>query len=503
MRARPAPVLYSCDSIRRAATEFRGLPEVVDEEVAAGAAVGETTAVPSLQGGALLSGPVSRALLFLAVPVLVEQFLNLLVGLTDTYLAGTVSKEATAAIGLGAMVDWLASLLFGFIGAGATALVSRHAGAGDGRGANHFANQSVSASLVLGAIVAAAVLLGAPMLPRALDWDVRTSQIATLYFHTVSAGYVLLAVTSIASSCWRGMGDTRTPLYIMAMVNAVNIVVSTLLRYGPGPIPELGVRGIVIGTLLARVLGGVLVIALLLRGRSGLRLRRSELRFRAESARRVLRVGVPAGLDGALLWSGQFLFLMIISALAVGAEQAATLAAHFVGIKVEALSYLPAFAWATAASTLVGQSLGARQPGRARRSGHLAALQGSVMCLVMGVIYFVFAPQIYAAFNNNPDLARVSRIGVPALRALAFFQVPLACTIVYTNALRGAGDTRWPLLFSAIGMGLVRLPLAYVGGVVLEGGLLGAWTGMFGDLLLRGILSGVRFARGKWQHIQV
>jgi Na+-driven multidrug efflux pump len=263
------------------------------------------------------------------------------------------------------------------------------------------------------------------------------------------------------------------------------------------------VVGIVIGTVTARTLGGLMVLALLLRGRSGLRLHGHELRFRAESLRRLLRVGIPAGLDGSLLWTGQFLFLMIISRLATGAEQAAIVAAHFVGIRVEALSYLPAFAWATAASTMVGQSLGAGDRQRARISGHLAAWQAAAMCTLMGLGYFAFAPQIYAAFNSNEDLERVTTIGVPALRMLAFFQIPLALMIVYTNALRGAGDTRYPLLYTLTGMVAVRLPLAYLFGIVLDGGLLGAWVGMCADMTVRAALSTTRFVRGQWQRVQV
>jgi Na+-driven multidrug efflux pump len=219
--------------------------------------------------------------------------------------------------------------------------------------------------------------------------------------------------------------------------------------------------------------------------------------------RRLLRIGIPAGVDGALLWVGQFGFLMIISQLGTGREQSAIVAAHFVGIRIESLSYLPAFAWATAAATLVGQSLGAGDLPRARSSGHRAALQGSILCAAMGVVYFLFAGQIYALFNASEDLERVAAVGVPALRMVAFFQIPLALMIVYTNALRGAGDTRYPMIFTLLGMGLVRLPAAYVLGVVFEAGLIGAWVGMCADLTLRGALSTARFFSGRWQAIRV
>lgn len=487
------------------------MTEVIDDGGAVEAPMSEAPALPPasadgvLRGpaGPLLTRPAGRALLMLAAPVLAEQFLNLLVGLTDVYLAGTISKEATAAIGLASQVGWLVGLLLGFIGVGATALVSRHAGMGAVEESNHFSNQSMAAAVVMGGLGAGLVILLAPLLPKLLSWEAAPSAIVVQYLRIDALGYLLFSLTVIGSACWRGMGDTRTPLYVMTVVNIVNVMVSAALRFGWGPIPEVGVAGIAIGTVTARSLGGVLVVILLLRGRSGLRLHRREMRFRRASMARLLKVGIPAGIDGGLLWIGQFLFLAIISRLATGELQAATVAAHFVGIRVEALSYLPAFAWATAAATLVGQSLGAGDPQRARHCGHLAAAQGAALCFTMGVLYFAFTRSIYAAFNANEDLERVAAVGVPALRLLAFFQIPLAMMIIYTNALRGAGDTQYPLLFTVIGTLGIRLSVAYVCGIVLEGGLIGAWIGMCADMTFRAVASWVRFVRGKWARIEV
>lgn len=476
------------------------LPDVVDEAAAVEAPVAEGYS-PDIRK-LLLTGGVGAALTWLALPVLAEQFLHLLVGLVDTYLAGTVNKEATSAIGLATTVVWLVHLMFGFIGIGATALVSRHAGMGQPRRANHFSNQAIALALLMGFAECGLMYLAAPLLPRFLNWEPEPTRIAIMYLRIDCWGYMLYSLTLIGAACWRGMGDTRTPLYVMAVVNFWNMAASTTLRFGLVGLPEMGVVGIPVGTVSSRLLGGMIVLVLLIRGRGGLKLMLGEMRYRWDSIVRLLRVGVPAGIDGLLLWTGQFLFLKIISALDTGEQQAAVVAAHIVGIRVEALSYLPAFAWAMAASTMVGQCLGAGDPQRASRSGHLAAFMGAMLCFVMGIAYFIFAPQIYWLFNAN-DYERVAAIGVPALRMVAFFQIPLALMIIYTNALRGAGDTRWPLLFTAIGMGLVRLPLAYLGGIVLDGGLLGAWIGMCADLTCRAVLSTIRFARGKWQRIAV
>lgn len=479
------------------------MPDAIDEATAVEGPVAESLSCPPATANQLLSRSVSSALLWLALPVLAEQSLFLLLGLTEMFLAGTISKEATTAIGLASQVGWLATLLFSFVGVGATALVSRHTGMGDGRGANHFTNQAMGAAVILGIGACALVQLAAPSMPALLHWTGEPAEIGVRFLRVDACGHIIAATVVIASACWRGTGDTRTPLYIMCVANLFNMLVSTTLRFGWGPIPSYGVMGIAYGTLFARILGGSIVIVLLIRGRSGLQLLRRELPFRRESMIRLFRVGIPAGIDGILLWSGQFAFLMIISSLATGEEQAAVVAAHFVGIRVEALSYLPAWAWGVAAATMVGQSLGAGRPDRARRSGHLAAAQGASLCLLMGIGYFAFARQIYGLMNASGDLERVSAIGVPALRLLAFFQIPCALMIIYPNALRGAGDTRYPLLYTLLGMVIWRLPLAYVCGVLLHGGLVGAWIGMCADMTFRALCNGIRFARGRWATIQV
>lgn len=477
--------------------------EVIDDAAAAGQGAIEVLDYAPRPTNALLTRPVGAALLWLALPVLGEQTLQMLVGLVDMALAGTVGKEASAAVGLASYVNWLANLLFAFIGAGATALVSRHVGMGRPDQSNHFSNQALAVATFLGMLVYALIAVCAPALTRVLGWEPEPARLAVQFLRINAAGQIVASLTIIAGACWRGMGDTRTSLYVMCVINVVNMTVATALCFGWGPIPAIGVPGIAIGAMTAQITGGAVVVWLLIRGRSGIRLRRHELRFRTDSLKRILRVGVPAGLDGLFLWLGQFVFLMIISRLATGADQAATVAAHFVGIRAESLSYLPAFAWATAAATLVGQSLGAGDAARARRSGHLAAMQSAGLCAFMGVIYFVFAHPIYALFNSSDDLTRVASIGVPALRGLALFQIPLAFMIVYTIALRGAGDTRYPLLFTLIGMVGFRLPLAYVCGIVLKGGLVGAWIGMYADMTVRASLTTWRFMRGKWVHVKV
>jgi putative MATE family efflux protein len=334
---------------------------------------------------------------------------------------------------------------------------------------------------------------------------------AILYLRIDAVGHFLGCAMFVGNACLRGAGDTRTPMRVMVIVNLTNMAVSAALVFGvAGLIPPCGVAGIAWGTTAARLLGGSLVLLTLIRaqgaswsregGSALLKLRLSRMAPHGEMFRRLLRIGIPAGMDGLALWLGQMVFLRIINGLAEGREQADIFAAHVTGVRIESLTYLPAYAWASAAATMVGQSLGARDENRAVRSGHIAAVQAGVQAGLLSLVYFFFAPQLYGFFSAEPQVVAV---GVPAFRLLAFFQIPLAAEIVFKNALRGAGDTRYPLVFTLIGMFAVRMPLGYLAGHVLNGGLVGAWIGMCGDLLLRSILSTARFLQGGWKRVRV
>jgi len=459
----------------------------------------------------LLTGSVGRALLGLAVPVLAEQILNTLVGITDIFLARFVGPRATVAVGMAAQFGWLIGILFGLVGTAATALVARSFGQRAYAQAGHVANQAIGIALGMGVVFSLGVLAVAPRIPPLFGLESDAVPLAVRYVRIDAVGHLLSGVLFVGSACLRGAGDTRSPLGVMIIVNACNIAVSAVLTLGLGGVPTLGVAGIAAGTAVARLMGGGLILLTLARGRASgpaasidsaarLRLDRRHLRPRPETFRRLMRIGLPAGLDGLAIWLGQLLFVKIINALAKGDLQTDIYAAHIIGIRIESLSYLPSFAWATAAATMVGQSLGAGRPDRAYRSGQLAARQAATLTFLLGLTYTLLAPQWYRLFT---DSARVIAIGTPALRLLGLFQIPCALMIVYVGALRGAGDTRFPLLFSLVGMVVVRLPLAYLGGHVLGWGLPGAWIGMFADMTARAGLGMWRFMQGGWKRVRV
>lgn len=446
----------------------------------------------------LLVGNLRTTLLWLALPILAEQFLTFCVGFVDTWLSGRISRDATSAVGTAAYIGWLASLLFGMVGTGTTALVSRAWGRGDREEANRIANRSIAMAGVMGAGVCLLFYTAAPLLVTFLDMRGEQYRIAVRYLRVDAFGHLIGGFSIIGAAVLRGAGDTRSPMLILGTVSVMNMIASPLLVFGFGPFAEYGVDGVVYGTLIARLTGGVLMLAMLARGISGLRLSRNALRLRGNTVRRILRIGLPALFDGAVIWAAQMVFLRIISV--VDGNQPGAYAAHMVGIQLEAVTYLPAVAWGIAAATMVGQSLGGDDRGRALRVGHEAVRQCSLLAAVISLVFFFGAEAIYHLMHTDPV---VHAAGVTAFRMNACFQIPLAVSIIYVFALRGAGDTRSPLLINVFGVVAVRIPLAYLLGIVYEWGLLGAWIGMAADVTVRAVLVGIRYARGQWTSTRI
>ncbi len=252
------------------------------------------------------------------------------------------------------------------------------------------------------------------------------------------------------------------------------------------------------------------VLIFLARGRAGLHLRWREMRPDITLMRRLLRISIPASLDTLVLGLCQLWFLALVNRLGSVAT-----AAHGIAIRWESLGYLSGQAFATAAAALVGQNLGGQRPAEAMRSGWIAWRLGLIAMTIMGGIFYVLAPAMFGLFCPEPHQHAVIVAGVPVLRLVAFAMPALACIIIFNGCLRGAGDTRVPMLMTLIGFLAIRIPAAYLlmfdsvtlGPLgTLPGlglGLYGAWLAMFIDLLARGVMYLLRFAGGSWKHIRV
>lgn len=455
---------------------------------------------------AAAAAPTARRRVFtLALPSVGEQVLNTLVGLVDVYLVGNLSAAAAASLGygsatalaaagLGNQFTWLMMVSFMAVGIGATALVARAVGARDHASLGRIVRQAFVMALLVGAAATAIGLVAPGPFLALIAAPPETREISAAYVRINAAAYMPAVLLLVGTACLRGAGDTRTPLLVMLGVNAVNIGVSWLLVNGQLGLPALGVHGAAAGTALARGLGGLAVLGLLLRGHAGLRLTRGPARD-PETLRRLTRVGLPAAGEQLIFQGALLIFVRFVNALGTTAY-----AAHNITITIESLSFLPGLGYAAATSALVGQALGARDPRRAEGYAYEALLQGGLMMSLLGATMVAFPSELVGIFTDDPAVIAAA---TPILRAAGLVQPALAVSFILLGAMRGAGDTRWPMLSRLVTTWAVRLPLTIVGVGWLGLGLPGVWLAMCADFTLQAILALWRFKAGRWQRLEV
>jgi putative MATE family efflux protein len=459
-----------------------------------------------------------RAMLVLALPVLAEESLNLLVGYTDWFLAGRflAGREPLAAMGLMAYFLWMLPSFFTIVSIGALAVVARLIGAGQRREAEHVARQA----LLLGLCVAAAGMVLALVLGSrfiaAMQLEGPSAVLAARYMRIITPAIPFVMLEQVGTACLRGAGDTVTGLVARVALNLVNVAVSTTLVTGWGPLPALGWEGLAIGTATGHVVGGSIILWRLLRGGGGIRLTGAadghwlrQWRWDGPTVRRILRVGVPGGIDVWAVLVCHLIYVAIINSLGTVAQ-----AAHGLGVQIEALSYLPGSAFQVAAATLAGQSLGAADQRRAVRGVLLCAASACTIMAAAGVVLFFGGESIARMFVG--ERTEVAILTGQLLKIVAFSCPALALLMVFLGALRGSGDTAWPLAITFIGLVGVRIPgacfLAWdevrlpLVDVVLPAaglGVAGAWYAMIADVILRSLLAAGRFLQGGWKKVRV
>lgn len=440
----------------------------------------------------------------LALPAVGEQVLNTLVGMADVFLVGHLSLTASqqlgytsasalAGSGLANQLVWLAVVFFMAVGIGCTALVARACGADDMELAGRALHQSLLIGLVLGLIATLlAVLLAEPGL-RMLGAAPDVLPLGVDFLNISAIAFVPIALTTIGTAALRGVGDTRSPLLVMLGVNLINIGCSWLLINGNLGMPVLGVAGAAIGATIARTLGSLALIALLVRGCSGLKFRLIP-RFDPDILKRILRIGAPSGGEQLVFQGALLLFVVFLTSLGTAAY-----AAHNVVITIESFSFLPGMGYAAAASALVGQSLGARNPQEAEAVAYETLFQSGLMMSLLGVLMVLFPRQLVGLFITDPAVLAAAEA---PMRIAGLLQPFMAINFVMSGGLRGAGDTRWPLYTKLISTWGVRLPLVLL--LMRFGyGLAGFWIAMMSDFAVQAALAFWRFRGGKWKSIRV
>lgn len=436
-------------------------------------------------------------ILKLALPAIGENLLYMLVFIVDTLLIGWLrDPEALAAVSLGGLFIMIANSLFAAISISATAVVARRFGERDYPRAQRAAGQSVTIALIAAALMVALiwpladellVLMGGT--PKVVEWG-------AIYMRIILSTSFFTFPMIVLNGIMRGSGDTRTPMYLTGVMNIWNAVAAYLLVLGPGAFPSLGVIGAGVATASARLLGGLLAFYVVFTGKSYIHLSpRHILVWDADLVKTIFRLALPATGETIVMRIGSTLFMRIVSALGP-----VNLAAHQIAVSVESLSFMPGFGMATAATTLMGQALGAGQVELAEKSAHRCLKLASLIMGSIALVFLTFGRHLVTVFGATPEVLDLAGM---AVRISAFEQLPLAVQMVLGGSLRGAGDTRSPMVVTMVGTFLFRISTVYLLAIVLGWGLAGVWWGTAIDWTGRAVMMYLMFRRGRWREVKV
>lgn len=434
----------------------------------------------------------------LAWPSITTNVLQSIVGIVDMAIVGRVSVDAQAAVGSGHRIFFIGQAVMMAITAGTTALVARSWGANERAEAERATYASLVFCCGLSLVLCALGVGFAEPLAASFGLPEPTTVQTADFIRWLSAFHLGFTIQFVIGVALRAVGDVITPLVVGALTNVANVVLVYGLVFGelpgiPLPIEPMGVRGAAIASGLAFTLGSVVMLGLYLAGR--LRLRpRAAGSLTLDRLRRLWHIGYPSGLEQAVFQGGFYVFIVIVSQYGTAPN-----AAYNIGVQLLSLSFVIGFGYSIAASTLVGQYLGAGEPEQATDAGWRCMRLSIYSMIVLGVAIVASAPWVAPFFNEDPEVVRLT---VVFINVLGLVQPLMAIEFSLSGALRGAGDTRWPLISVMSGFIGVRLTLAVL---FWQLGLSVEWVyaALIGDYIVKSAVLATRFGRGRWQLLRV
>lgn len=462
----------------------------------------------------------------------IEQVLAFVVSASDLFIAsrlgGTAAEVIAVTDGMGAVayIAWMGFVMQGAVAMGATALVSRFTGAKRFADANYACNQI----LLLGAAAGALSCLLMQVTLNFLVYDIlklrpEAAGYAIEYMRIMACAAPLSGAVFAVNGALRGSGDTRTPFFIMATINVVNIIVSCLLVWGPGRVGGHGVAGIAAGTLAGFAVGLALLLLFLKRNRRRVfgSLKRHEehldvivrergrsyapplylnldhLRYDWSMQWRVIRIGGPQAIEIFIIWAIQFYSLRVVSSL----PQVGALGAHMIVVRTESMAFLPGFAIGTAASTLVGQYLGACNPQAARQVVRMCTRYAMIFMGGFGVLFLLFPAAFVGIFaSRSPELVRLA---APVLQVAAMVEICFAAGIVIKMSLRAAGDVKRVMYYSFLCISFWRVGVLSVWNHCSPETLtlMNIWILFSADMVMQALLFWRIFRGDRWTRYEV
>jgi len=430
----------------------------------------------------------------LAWPTALYSLLQVVVGIADLLMVGHLGSTAIAAVGMSRQIIIVVLILVLTVSTGATTMIAQLFGAGRRKDVDNAGAQAVKMMAMLSFIIGPlGFFLARPML-LAVGAEPQVLSEGTSYIRIYFATIIFVNLNFCVAAILRGAGDAKTPLKIALVVNAVNVLVNWLFIYGVWVFPKLGVPGAAVGTAAGRMVGMIIGLGILFGGNKRVRLHGREfLRFDFSMIWHILRIGIPAALQGVSRTSARVAFLGVVATTAFATSAAASLS---IGLQTRLLFIMPALAFQVAVVSLVGQNLGAGRLKQAERIVWEGTKAVGIGLTAAGVLLAIFARQVMQSFTGNSE---VVEIGTVMMYYFCASQVFSGLAIVISGGLTGAGMTRPAMWYTIVCQWVITLPGAWYLSHYTSLGLHGAWLMWTAGPALQLILTVRKFASGRWK----
>lgn len=436
----------------------------------------------------------------IAWPVLLELMMGSLFGMVDMIMLGNIRPVSLSAASIGSVGITNQPLFIGLslvasFNVGGTAIISRYFGAKktDELG-NILKHVLLAAYVIIILPLVTLAMIEAPNIMRFLGAKEDVVSIGVTYFRIVHIGFIFQATVNCFASAMRGVGETKVPMYINMFCNGLNVIGNALLIYGLFGFPKLGVTGAGISTALSQVIASILIFSYVFADKSVVKIR-NRFRYDFRIIRNLIGIGLPSSFEQLALRLGIFLYTRVVASLGT-----VVFAAHQIALNILGLSFNPGMAFGIAASALVGQSLGENNPEKAKDLSKIAQRMGSFISTLMALVFFFFGEQLVGLYTSDPAIIHDS---AGALKIIALVQPLQSSQLILAGALRGAGDTVWPLIATVVSILFVRVGCAYMFINVFHMGLIGAWIGILIDQVVRWAFIVFRHRSGEWTKVRL
>ena len=431
----------------------------------------------------------------LAWPAMTTYGLHSLVGFVDFLIVGRLGSDAVAAVGVAVQIHFFVFGLLAAVTTGTVAVVAREWGSGD----REEASRATLVAVVLCSLVATLSMGAIPFsesLVSLLGVRPEVADVGGRCLAILLAFNIPFAIGLAITTALRGAGDVKTPLFVGLFTNALNVVGDYALVFGRWGAPELGAEGSAIASGLSFLAGGVMLAVLWRREKLVLLGRIALASFDLPRAWRQLRIGLPTALEQAAWQGGVLLFLGIVASY--GTE---SITAYLIGVRILSLCFVPGLGFATAAATLVGQHLGADEPEQAARAGWRANAGAMVVMGSVGLAIVLSASFLAGLFGAVGE--QTTQLTIVFIHILGAAQPLMAIEFALGGALRGAGDTRFPLYAILTGLFVFRLGAAVFIAGPLFGTITAIWSCLLADYTVKALLLLLRFRSGRWRLARV